>query len=693
MNIERSGELFPGPRPAAADGEARPPRAPRPAPRPAKRPPPPRRRSARGGPSLLRRVGSWLLVAGIWCGVLLGAVLAYFAYDLPDIRKIAQAERRPAVVVLAADGNEFARFGDLHGTVVDSRALPRHLVNAVVAIEDRRFFSHFGIDPIGLARAVYVNWRTGRTAQGGSTLTQQLAKNLFLSPERSLKRKVQEAMLAFWLENRFSKDQILTAYLNRVYLGAGTYGVDAAARTYFGKPATAVTLMEAATIAGLLKAPSRYAPSSNPDEAAERARVVLAAMEDGGFITAEERQAALAAPPPGKARTGGDGRYFADWVTELVEGYIGAGHGDVTVRTTLDLNLQRAAEKRVEEMLAGPAVPAKAGQAALVAMSPDGAVRALVGGRDFGASEFNRATQALRQPGSAFKPFVYLAALEAGWTPETTVEDAPVQIGTWSPGNYDGRYRGTVTLAQALAHSSNTATVRVIERVGVERVRRLATALGITSRLTPDLSLALGTSEVTLLDLTRAYAGIASRGASVMPYAVQEIRDRDGTVLYRRKPGGGTTVTDPALAVQLARMMTGVLEFGTGRSAKLDRPAAAKSGTTQDYRDAWFVGFTADLVAGVWLGNDNNSEMNKVTGGTLPAQLWRAFMLDAHRGLKPRPLPGLEGLPVTTVAAAPARATQSPPSAAPASGIGGLIERLSGSAPRVQYDWSNDNPH
>jgi len=687
-------------------GRAKPPKAPPPArppvsgkpPKPPKPPKAPPRRAAprpNGGGSWLRTLVHWGLVAAIWCGVGLGAVLAWFALDLPDISKVAQFERRASVTVLAADGTEFARFGDLHGTTLGVKDLPPHLVNAVLAIEDRRFYSHFGIDPIGLARAVYVNWRSGRATQGGSTITQQLAKNLFLTAEKSLKRKIQEAMLALWLEHRFTKDQILTAYLNRVYLGAGTFGVDAAARTYFGKPATQVDLRESAVLAALLKAPSRYAPTSNPDESAERARIVMNAMVDGGFITAQELEAARNAPPAPRRKPGGDGRYFADWVTDLVSGFIGAEHGDVIVRTTLDLKMQRAAEQRLEALLATSGPAANVRQGALVAMAPDGAVRALVGGRDYDGSEFNRATQALRQPGSAFKPFAYLAALEAGWAPDSLIEDAPLQIGSWSPGNYDGRFRGSITLATALAHSSNTATVRLVDRIGTDRVRRVASGLGIASPLTKDLSLALGTSEVTLLELVRAYAGIANRGAPVWGYAIAEIKDRDGTLLYRRQGGGSAAVVDPAHAVQLSRMMAGVIEFGTGKGARLDRPAAAKSGTTQDYHDAWFVGFTADLVAGVWLGNDNNEAMKKVTGGTLPAKLWRDFMMDAHARMPPRPLPGLDGAPAWAVPVATAEGVRPAPPAPVAradSGIGSLIDKLTGgggTAPKVQYDYGN----
>lgn len=709
MSNDRPVELFPGPRPVQTRDEKpalrpklpklpkkpeRAPKQPRP-PKAAKPPRPPRPQKA-GRRSILGTLFSWAAVAAIWCGVGVGAVLAWFALDLPDISKVAQYERRASVTVLAADGTEFARFGDLHGTTLSVKDLPPHLINAVLAIEDRRFYGHFGIDPIGLTRALYVNWRSGRSVQGGSTITQQLAKNLFLTPEKSLKRKIQEAMLALWLEHRFTKDQILTAYLNRVYLGAGTFGVDAASRTYFGKPATQVDLRESAIIAGLLKAPSRYAPTSNPDEAAERSRVVLAAMADAGFITAQQLEAARNTPPAPKRKPGGDGRYFADWVTELVSGFVGSDHGDVIVRTTLDLKLQRAAEQRLEDMLAGPGAAANVRQGAVVAMTTDGAVKALVGGRDYDTSEFNRATQALRQPGSAFKPFVYLAALEAGWSPDSPVEDSPIRIGGWSPGNYDGKFRGTISMATALAHSSNTATVRIADRVGVERVRKVAANLGIGSPLGKDLSLALGTSEVSLLELTRAYGGIANLGAPVWPYAITEIRDRDGNVLYRRQGSGTAAVVDPAHAVQLARMMSGVIDYGTGKSVKLDRPAAAKSGTTQEYRDAWFVGFTADLVAGVWLGNDNNDAMKRVTGGTLPAKVWQGFMMDAHAGKPARLLPGLESAPayVAGTAAEPTRtASAAPPPSrgSTASGIGSLIDSLigGGSAPRVQYDYGN----
>jgi penicillin-binding protein 1A len=613
----------------------------------------------------------------IWGSLALAVILLYYGYDLPDVHQVAQHVRRPAVTLVAADGTRFSRTGEIQGAIIDVNHLPRILVQAVIAVEDRRFYHHFGIDPIGLARAVYVNLRHEHMVQGGSTITQQLAKNLFLSPDRTLRRKIQEAMLALWLEHVYSKDQILTAYLNRVYLGAGAYGVDAAAQTYFGKPVSRLTLREAATIAGLLKAPSRYSPVNNPDEAAQRAQVVLETMVEAGFITPAELAAASLEPPsPRPATAAGLGRYFADWISDHVGSYIGYDHEDLVVFTTLDLRLQQAAERRLAELLATQGPQNQVSQGALVALSPDGAVRALVGGRNYSESPFNRATQALRQPGSSFKPFIYLAALGAGFTPETTVEDAPLRIGHWQPANYEKEFRGLVPLRDALAHSINTCAVRVLEQVGIDRVRSLAQRLGITSPLSHDLSLALGTSEVTPIELTAAYAGIANGGRPVIPHAILEIRDSHGTVLYKRHGSVAEPVADPTAVSELTGMMTAVLAYGTGKAARLDRPAAGKTGTSSDYRDAWFAGFTADYVAAVWLGNDNNDEMKKVTGGGLPAKLWHDFMMDAHAGLPVRPLPYATDIAPLSVAQSPGAA------ATPVAddGLQSLITRLTGTA-------------
>jgi len=537
---------------------------------------------------------------------------------LPPIGDLTMAARRPSVTVLGADGSVIATYGDLFGEPLRLRDLPAYLPAAVIATEDRRFYHHFGIDPIGLARAAYVNYRAGRIVQGGSTISQQLAKNLFLAPDRTLTRKVQEALLALWLEHKFTKDQLLEIYLNRVYLGAGTYGIDAAAHRYFDKSAREVTLYEAAVIAGLLKAPTRFSPARDSERAAQRAAQVLAIMVGAGYIT--EAQAAVATRQKFQlavaARMRPGSRYFADWIYDQSGGYVGgdSAGSDLVVVTTLDPRLQAAAETAIATTLrAGEKADVE--QAALVAMSPDGAVRAMVGGRSYGESQFNRSTQALRQPGSAFKPFVYLAALERGIMPSDRFVDQPIRIGNWQPRNYEGTYRGEITLT------------------GVENVIAVAHRLGITSELTRDASLALGTSEVSLLDLTTAYCAFASGGFAALPYGIVEIRDSRGAVLYHRAGDGGSRVVSPELAGTMNDLLSGVLSRGTGRAAALDRPAAGKTGTTQDFHDAWFIGYTADLVAGVWLGNDDNAPMKHVTGGTLPARTWHSFMVAATQGM------------------------------------------------------------
>jgi penicillin-binding protein 1A len=587
-----------------------------------------------------RRLVRWGLLAGLWATIALAGVFAYFAATLPDISDLAVAERRPSVTLMAADGSLLATFGEFFGEPLRLREMPRHLPQAVIATEDRRFYDHHGIDPIGLARAAWINLRAGAIVQGGSTITQQLAKNVFLTPERTFSRKIQETLLALWLERRFSKDQLLEIYLNRVYLGAGTYGVDAAARRYFNKSAREVTVYEAAMIAGLLKAPSRFNPARDRERAARRASIVLANMVDTGYLT--QRQADAARRDSARlvevqqARPGN--RYFADWVAEFLAGF-GGGKRDLLVQTTLDPKLQAAAETVIEEMLRKEGPKAGASQAALIAMGPDGAIRAMVGGRDYGDSQFNRATQALRQPGSAFKPFVYAAALEAGFSPSSRVVDTPIRIGDWAPKNYTGRYLGETTLSEAVAESINTVAVQVSERTGRKRVVELARRLGITAELTNDASLALGTSEVTLIELTAAYASFANGGVGAWPYGITEVRDSRGTVLFRRQGGGPGRVLSAEVAAEMNQLLAGVIQHGTGRAAALDRPAAGKTGTTQEHRDALFVGYTPELIAGVWFGNDDNAPMRRVTGGTLPARTWRSFMQAALKGVPAAPLP------------------------------------------------------
>ena len=584
------------------------------------------------------RVLRWTALVGIWGFVALMGILAYYGYDLPDLEKLETPQRRPSVTLMASDNSVLATYGDLHGGAVRFDEVPPYLVQAIVATEDRRFFDHAGVDGIGIIRAAFANLRAGGIRQGGSTLTQQLAKNLFLTPERSLKRKVQELLLAFWLEARFSKKQIFTIYLNRVYLGAGTYGVAAAAHHYFDRPPRALSLRQASVIAGLLKAPSRYSPLRNPKAATRRADQVLANMVAAEFLDPRDAKAARRDTLRLSTRQSGTGaRYFADWLLERAVGFVGRTDRDLVIRTTLSPRLQKIGERRLRRTLKASA-RRKAGQGALVTLSPDGAIRAMVGGRDYGRSQFNRVTQARRQPGSAFKLFVYLAGLESGLAPDDTVEDTPVTIDGWRPRNYDGKYRGRVSVRQAFAQSLNAAAVRVSERAGRRKVVGVAERLGITTTLKGHPSVALGASEVSLLELTGAYAVLANRGFPAWPYGILEIRDGGGKLLYRRSGAGAGRLVQPREVAALQSMLSDVVSMGTGRAARLNRPAAGKTGTSQDFRDAWFVGFTAELVTGVWLGNDNSSPMKKVTGGSLPARLWKGFMTEALKGVPARRL-------------------------------------------------------
>ncbi len=592
----------------------------------------------------------WLLVLG-------SGVIGYFALTLPDTSQLAQSQRRPSVTILAADGSLLATYGDLFGRPLTLKEMAPYLPQAVLATEDRRFYSHFGIDPIGLLRAAMADLAAGHVVEGGSTITQQLAKNLFLTSERNLSRKVRETLLALWLEHRFTKDQILEIYLNRVYLGAGAYGVDAAAHRYFGESAARLDLYQSAMIAGLLKAPARFNPTRDRELAAARTTQVLVNMVDAGYIkpnaaaAAKREQSgldAIAVARPGN-------RYFADWVSAQLAGFVGPDSRDLTVVTTLDPGMQAEAEAAIAGTLARDGAKDAVSQGALVAMAPDGAVRAMVGGRSYDASQFNRATQAQRQPGSAFKPFVYLAGLEAGLRPSDHFVDGPIQIGNWRPRDYGNRYLGDMTLSEALAQSINTIAVQVTLRAGVDNIVAAAHRLGIASPLTRDASIALGTDDVNLLELTSAYAPFANGGLGVWAHGIAEIRDSAGNVLFRRAGSGPGRVVNPEFEGDMNEMLAAVVDHGTGRSAQLPRPAAGKTGTTQDYRDAWFVGYTADLVTGVWFGNDDNSAMNKVTGGSLPAQTWRVFMMAATRSMPIRALPSAPPPPAVAAIPAPVR--------------------------------------
>ncbi len=598
---------------------------------------------------LIRKLFYWGFVLSIWGGIAATGVVVYYAAHLPPTSEWKVPARPPNVKIVATTGELLANRGDTGGEAVRLEQLPAYLPQAVIAIEDRRFEDHFGLDPIGLVRAFTVNFTSGNLVQGGSTLTQQLAKNLFLEPDRTLKRKVQEVVLALWLEAKYSKDEILEMYLNRVYLGAGAYGVDAAARRYFGKSARLVTLQEAAVLAGLLKAPSRYAPTRNPGLAYERSKVVLAAMRDAGFIDAATARKAMSEPAHVVSdRNTASANYVADWVMDLLPQFAGSIDSDIIVDTTIDPAMQQAAESALVGALNTHGRELGVSQGAVVIMDTAGAVRAMVGGRDYQKSQFNRATNARRQPGSAFKPFVYLAALESGMTPDTIRRDEPFSLKGWRPQNYTKQYYGDVTLTDALAMSLNTVAARLAVETGPAKVVKVAQKLGIRSQLAANPSLALGTSEVTPLEITAAYVPFSNGGYGVVPHVIRRIRTVEGRTLYARQGDGTGKVIDGLRLAQMNHMMAQTLVTGTGKKAMLadQRPAGGKTGTSQDFRDAWFIGYTGNLTATVWLGNDDNSPTKKATGGSLPAEIWKAAMDKAHAGLPVAGLPGVaEQLP------------------------------------------------
>lgn len=581
----------------------------------------------------------FILNGFIWSGVMLGLVILFFSYDLPDIKRLQQGTRQPGISIVAQDGTMIATHGEIYGAQVSVETLPPHVWQAILAVEDRRFFDHFGVDVFGVARAIFANYQADRVVQGGSTITQQLSKNFFLSEkmyqpnDRSLRRKVQEVLFALWLEHKFTKKQILSIYLNRVYLGSGVYGVEAAAQKYFGKRAKNLNIYEAAVIAGLLKAPSRYSPSSSPDKAHERAQTVMKTMVEAGYISEQQRSSYKTVSEVINAthQNAQSARYFVDWIVESIPNYIGDINQDLLVITTLDTKLQRQAEKHAYAVMHTHGKSRHVSEVAVVSMFPDGAIQAMIGGNQYGISQFNHATQAQRQGGSALKTLVYLAALEKGWDPNAVISDEKICFRGWCPKNTGWQSRGEVRLTDALAYSINTATVRLAQKVGIAHIHNVAHRLGLTNPMAKDLSIALGTSDVSLLSLTSAYASFANGGLGVIPYGILEIRDRKGNVLYKRKSQGIGRVISYEHAKQMTQMLSAAIDYGTGRSAKLAGHAAGKSGTSQNHKDAWFIGYAANphLVTGVWMGNDDNSSMNKVFGGNLPAQLWKQVMESA----------------------------------------------------------------
>ncbi|MEE2567339.1 transglycosylase domain-containing protein [Hyphobacterium marinum] len=597
---------------------------------------------------------AWIITAVaatiiLLAGLIAGAFWRWAFHDLPSLPEDPETfwsiRREASATLLDRNGDVLDVRGPLYASSITLDDLPPHVINAFIAIEDRRFYEHDGVDYRSAGRAVLANLRAGATVQGGSTLTMQLVKNLILSPERSLRRKIQEMRLALALERQLSKTQILELYLNRVYLGAGAYGVEAASRRYFGRSASQLTLSEAALLAALPKAPSRLDPTTNIEAARERAAQVLQAMTEAEFITAEERDAALAAPAqlqPAAEQTLRDGAlygYIFDEALAQAEALIASRPADLVIRTTIDPELQGMAHSALNARLDEEGERENAGQAALVALANDGSIRALVGGRNYADSQFNRAVHAYRQPGSAFKPIVYAAAFEAGLSPFTAFYDEPIDLEGWSPRNFGGNYRGRVTLQEALRRSINTVAAQVGVEIGPEAVVDMAHRLGIETELPPLPALSLGAVEVNLLELTGAYSTIASDGIRRRPFLILAVTDSRGRVLYERPEteGSGERAIEANIAQTVSTLMQDVVISGTGQNARLaDRPVAGKTGTSQDSRDAWFVGFSADYTAGVWVGNDDDTPTRDVTGGGLPARIWRDFMTLAHAELPAR---------------------------------------------------------
>ena len=597
------------------------------------------------GRSRIGRLFYWGAVLALWGVICAIGIVIWIGAHLPPIQSLEIPKRPPSVLIVGANGATLATRGDMGGAAIPLRELPDYVPKAFIAIEDRRFYSHRGVDPLGIMRALAADVLRRGASQGGSTITQQLAKNLFLTQERTVTRKAQEVVLALWLEHKFTKAQILELYLNRVYFGAGAYGVEGAAQRYFGKSARHLTLAEAAMLAGLVQSPSRLAPSHNPDGAEHRARVVLGDMADQKLASEDAVRVALAHPAHAvKSATTGSVNYVADWVMDAVNDVIGRFDEDIVVETSIEPPLQAAAERALAEVLAQKGEKFGVGEGALVAMTPDGVVRALVGGRSYAESQFNRAIAAKRQPGSAFKPFVYLTALEHGLTPDTVREDSPIAVRGWKPENYEHEYMGPVTLTQALANSLNTVSVRLTLEFGPAAVIRTAYRLGINSLLEPNASIALGTSEVSPIELVSAYAPFANGGFAISPHVIARVRSTDGKLLYTRPNQALGRIVDARYVAMMNGMLHETLVSGTARHADLPGwPAAGKTGTSQDYRDAWFIGYTGTLVAGIWLGNDDNSPTRKLTGGSLPVEIWSRFMKSALQGTAPSALLGVSG--------------------------------------------------
>ena len=584
--------------------------------------------------------GEGLTLVAAGSVVLLALALPSFEATKGDWR----AKGDYAITFLDRYGNEIGKRGINQSDAVPLDQMPDTLIKAVLSTEDRRFYEHHGVDVSGTVRAVYEDARAGAVVQGGSSITQQLAKNLFLSNERTIERKIKEAFLAIWLDANLSKDEILKLYLDHAYMGGGTFGVEAASEFYFGKSVKDIDLPESALLAGLFKAPARYSPTANLPAARARANQVLSNMVEAGFVT--DGQVASARRHPAeiaqRATDPNSPDYFLDWAFEQVKALDLGGDRVLTVKTTVDLGMTRAAQDAIESTLRQSGAQYHVTEAAMVALEPDGAVRTMIGGRDYGESQFNRATNALRQPGSSFKPFVYATAMMNGFTPNSIVQDAPICIGDWCPQNYGGTYAGAVTLTTAIARSLNTVAVRLAQATGRQPIADLAHKMGITNDLPITRSFPLGVDEVSVIDMAASYGAFSTGGLKVTPYGITQISNGRGEVDYDRRTGAPAQerVLDPKTVTAMNGMLVQVPEWGTGTRAKLDGiRTAGKTGTTSDYRDAWFVGFTGNYVAAVWMGNDDYTQTKTLTGGILPAQIWHDVMTYAHKGVVLKPIP------------------------------------------------------
>lgn len=587
---------------------------------------------------LRAKIIKWTLILGFIGGLIGFAAVYLISQDLPNIGRILEENKSPIVTIKDMNGTVLAKYGDIHGSSLTYKQIPKHLIEAVLSTEDRRFFSHMGVDPIGLLRAAYFNYRAGRVVQGGSTLTQQLAKISLLTSERTMYRKIQEALLSIEIEKKFSKQQIISMYLNRVYLGRGNYGVDAASKFYFGKNVQDLNLYESAILAGMLKSPNKLSPANDKEASMKRAKQVLYNMESAGYISVSDIQ--NASPPRiierGEARGALHNPYFADYVMEILPDKVGPIERNLTVYTTLDLKLQSNLESSLKKALSENGKLRDISQAAAVTIDSLGAIKAWVGGVSYKHSQFDRVYKARRQPGSSFKLFVYLAALENGIKLTDHFVDQPISIGKWKPRNFSRDYRGDMTVKEAFAKSINTIAVQLSEKIGRDKVVNMAHSLGIIDDIPLLPSVALGSAEVTLLQMSNAYASVANKGYKIEPIAILKVYDSSNRLIYSNSPAHGAKVLSNDTINSIWTMMRESVLHGTSKGANIDGiEVHGKTGTSQDYRDAWFFGFADGLTTGVWVGNDDNRSMKNLTGGSVPAVIWKQYMAQSISPAQP----------------------------------------------------------